>query len=162
MHLSRKALATLTAVSALAIPAAASAHVVVSPGKAAPGSFVTFTMSVPNEKEIPTTRVRLAIPKGVTVYSVEAVPGWEWQVTRAKGRITRLTVTGSLPAGYFQRFAFVGAVPEKPAVLVWRAFQTYEDGSVVRWVGPPNADLPASRTVVGRAKTGNASHGHGG
>lgn len=146
---------------AIALPAAAAAHVVVTPGAVAPGSFNTFTMSVPNEKDNPTVKVQLAIPKGLVVYSVEAVPGWSWVITRVAGRITKLTVTGSLPPGYFQRFAFVAAAPKKPAVMKWKALQTYEDGSVVRWTGEPGAE-EVSTTVVGKkAAAMHDDHGNG-
>jgi uncharacterized protein YcnI len=161
MQLRHKLVIGAAALVAAAFPAAAGAHVVVEPGEVETESFVTFTMSVPNEKDNPTTKVSLIIPKSLVVYSVEAVPGWEWRITRTKGRISRLTVRGNLPPGYFQRFSFVAATPAKATVLLWRATQTYEDGSVVRWFGPPSAESPASRTVVVPAEHHEEGHGHG-
>jgi uncharacterized protein YcnI len=154
----RTLLAAAAAAAALAVPASALGHVVVTPGEVETGSFPTFVMSVPTEEEVPTVKIKLAIPKGVTLFAVEPVPGWEISTVKAKnGRVTALVATGSLPPGFFQRFAFVAAAPAKATTLVWRAFQTYEDGKVVRWTGAKGAE-EASKTHVVTAS--GSAHEH--
>ncbi len=145
MH--RKFVAIGAAVAALAIPATAFAHVAVRPGEVQPSGFYEFTMSVPNEKNIPTTKVKLLIPNGFTVFNVEQTPGWKWTITRVNGRITALTVRGSLPVGHYRRFSFIASTPETEGTVAWKAFQTYRNGTVVRWTGEPG-DEEASETVI--------------
>ncbi|WP_312859716.1 DUF1775 domain-containing protein [Peribacillus huizhouensis] len=41
-----------------------------------------------------------------------------------------------------------GKVADDSKEIVWKAYQTYQDGSVVEWVGAPDAEKPASVTVV--------------
>jgi uncharacterized protein YcnI len=145
MH--RKLLAIGVAVAAFVAPATAFGHVAVSPGEVQTNDFVEFTMSVPNEKNIPTTKVRLLIPDGVTVSVVEQTPGWKWTITRTNGRITALTVRGSLPVAHYRKFSFLAGTPATPGILVWKAIQTYKNGAVVRWTGEPGQE-EASETVV--------------
>ena len=141
--------ATAVAAAALALPAVASAHVVVTPGSVAPGGFATFTLSVPTEGNSPTRRVELSIPQSVTFGSYEAVRGWRITPVKTRsGRVYKLVVRGNLPVGQFQRFAFSAGVPETPTTLSWRAIQTYRNGRVVRWTGAPGSDTPASTTAV--------------
>jgi hypothetical protein len=46
-------------------------------------------------------------------------------------------------------------------ILTFKALQTYSNGEVVRWIGPPNADEPAPRVTVTSAKAKSASHSSG-
>jgi hypothetical protein len=38
--------------------------------------------------------------------------------------------------------------PKDTGDYAWKAYQTYEDGSVVEWTGPPDAEEPASVVTV--------------
>lgn len=148
----RKLLLAAVSAAALAFPASSLAHVVVTPSVANTCAFTTFTMSVPVESASPTTQVRLTIPKGVTYFSVEPVFGWTFETTKAaNGAVTSLVAKGSLAAGFFQRFSFVASTPAKPTTVAWKAVQTSEDGSVVKWTGKPGTDHPASRTKIVKA-----------
>jgi uncharacterized protein YcnI len=51
---------------------------------------------------------------------------------------------GEIRPREFQQFLVQAQAPEKPGEYPWKAFQTYEDGSVVEWTGPPDSDEPAS------------------
>jgi uncharacterized protein YcnI len=74
----RGALAALLAAGALAaLPAAASAHVLVRPSAAAPLDPVLWTVLVPNEREEKTVEIELQVPEGVIPFSFNDVPGWE-------------------------------------------------------------------------------------
>jgi hypothetical protein len=48
----------------------------------------------------------------------------------------------------FQQFLVQAQAPEEPGEYPWRAIQTYGDGSVVEWTGPPDAEEPASVVEV--------------
>ena len=144
------------AVAGLAFPATALGHVVVSPGEVVAGTSATFEMRVPTEEAVPTTRVRLIIPDGVTVSGVEPVYGWKIKIIRQNGRIVALRWDGSLPPDYFQRFYFRARVPEEPTTLVWQAIQRYRNGTIVRWTGEPG-DEEASTTEVVAPEPGSGT-----
>ena len=48
-----------------------------------------------------------------------------------------------------------GKVDDQAKELVWKAYQTYQDGSLVEWVGAADADKPASVTKVNPAVAGS-------
>ncbi len=52
-----------------------------------------------------------------------------------------------------------GKVADDATEIVWKSYQTYQDGSVVEWVGAQDAEKPASVTTV-KPSDGSA-HGHG-
>ena len=54
----------------------------------------------------------------------------------------------------FDEFAFLAATPKVRGTLNWDAWQYYDDGKIVSWTGPPNADTPHSITTItgGRCK----------
>ena len=132
---------------ALAVPATARAHIVVTPGEVPANSVTTFEMRVPTEENVPTTQVHLLIPDGVTVGAVEPVAGWKIRLEKTDDRITAITARGRLKPDFFQRFVFRARVPEVATTLVWKVIQTYRDGTVVRYTGDPG-DESASQTTV--------------
>jgi periplasmic copper chaperone A len=167
------ALATLSAT--LAIPATAGAHVTLQPDEAPAGDFTRMDVRVPNERDnAGTTKVDVRLPSGFIFASYEPEPGWDVKVTRRKldkpieshgariteevGRITWIGdgKTGIIRPGEFQDFGLSVGTPDKPgATLVFKAIQTYENGEVVRWIGPPEAEEPAPQVRL-RAAEGSA------
>ena len=160
--------AALAVAAALAVPAAAQAHVTLQPGSAPAGGFVRLDVRVPNERSgVDTTKVDLQLPGGFAEASYEPVPGWKVKVTKAKlatpvktddGEVTeevaRITWSGGrIPPGAFQDFGLSVQVPGKAGdALTFKALQTYGDGQVVRWIGPAGSDAPAPVVhVVGAA-----------
>jgi uncharacterized protein YcnI len=132
-----------------AAPNVARAHAVVFPKKSAPGAYEKYVLRVPNEKNVPTTRVEIRFPADVRVVSFGEVAGWALQeVKDSSGRITGAVWTGSLPPERFIEFPFVGVNPQGDARLVWPAFQTYADGERVEWTGPADSKRPASATTL--------------
>ena len=148
----RRAWLGLTLIAALSggSAATASAHVQVSPTLAAPNDAVEFTVLVPGERAPHrTTKVVLKVPAGVLPYSFEATPGWRRQLFEAKnGAVDRIAWSGRLAPDGFAEFSFLAATPGKPGELDWKALQVYEDGEVVRWIGPPGSEEPAPVTEV--------------
>lgn len=117
----------------------ASAHVSVVPEVSAPGAWETYTVKVPVEKDVATTKISLKVPADVELMSYQPIP--EWNVTLDKdssGKIKIITweATGEgITAGQFQRFNFIAKNPEKETQAAWDTFQYYKDGSIVEWNG---------------------------
>ena len=145
---------TLCTCTMLAVSAPAWAHVVVSPEEVAAGDYETLTVSVPTEKEVPTTEIRVEVPGGFTLSGVQPVPGWEHAFEEDGGVVTAVTWSGGeIGPREFQQFLVQAQAPEEPGEYPWRAFQTYGDGSVVGWTGPPDAEEPASVVEVVPSRT---------
>lgn len=126
----------------------AMAHVVVKPNEVKVAAFQTFTMGVPNEKEIPTTAIRLVIPDGIKHVSPNVKPGWTVAVKKTgdgeEATVTEITWTnGAIPAGQRDDFFFSAQVPAEAGAINWKAYQTYQDGTVVAWDQDPNAPKPS-------------------
>jgi uncharacterized protein YcnI len=150
--------AALSICTMLAVSAPAWAHVVVSPEQVPAGDYETLTVSVPTEKEVPTTKIRVEVPEGFLLSGVQPVPGWKYAFEEDGGVVTAVTWSGGeIGPREFQQFLVQAQVPEEPGEYPWRAFQTYGDGSVVEWTGPPDAEEPAS--VVEVVPSGTAEQG---
>jgi len=159
--------------AALALPAAAVAHVTVNPREATPGGFSVLTVRVPNERDNKgTVKVDLRLPDGFYFLSYQKVPGWKARVYKQKldtpvdlggfsvdERYTRVVWTAKnakrdrIAPGQFQDFPLSVRVPDGDAgsQLTFRAFQTYQRGERVAWTGAPDADTPAPRLTLAAA-----------
>jgi periplasmic copper chaperone A len=168
--MNKTAVAALAATAALAVPATASAHITLQPREAAAGSFSKFDVRVPNERDNKgTIKVDLRLPDGFYFLSYQKVPGWKTKVFNKKldkpvdlggfsvdERYTRVVWRAKKPKrdriapGQFQDFPLSVRVPDgAPGTqLVFRAFQTYQRGEVVKWTGGPNADTPAPQVTL--------------
>lgn len=135
----------------------ASAHVTVKPAQSMPSAWETYTLKVPSEKDLPTTKVTLKVPENLSFKQYQPIPGWKATTEKNDtGEITSITweaESGGIEAGQFQQFVFVGENPAKDGELTWDAYQYYSDGSVVEWTGDEGSDLPHSITAI----TENAS-----
>lgn len=127
------------------------AHVSVKPSEVGVGKYQTFNVSVPVEKDIPTTGLRLVIPRGLEHVSPNVKPGWDVKIVRAgesmKGPVLNTgaaapdpeTITeiiwtgGSIPQGMRDDFFFSAKSPAEPGELKWMAYQTYSNGATVAW-----------------------------
>lgn len=150
---------------ALGFAGVASAHVTVQPGTVPAGSYQVFTLRVPSENEgVSTTQVKVDVPADVDVSRFEPKPGWTYETEKdADGKVTSFTWKATdkgLGDTEFAQFNFQGKVADSAKELVWKAHQTYSDGTVVDWTGGEGADTPASVTSV-TAKAAGDDHGHG-
>src|SRR5918995_6813649 len=135
----------LSTILTLAVTSMASAHVRVLPEEVPAGSFEVFTVRVPTEKDISTTGVRVEVPEGFTISRVEPVPGWDYELEEEAGVVSAITwLGGEIGPTEFQQFDVQGQTPEQTGEYSWRAFQTYEDGSVVEWIGSEDSEETAS------------------
>jgi uncharacterized protein YcnI len=153
------------AVAGIGVPAAG-AHVTVHPGTEKNGaSDVLLTFAVPNEEDsASTTKLELTLPAATPLLGVraQAMAGWTITVETAKlakpvttddGTITeaasKVTWTANDAAdavspGEFGAFTLlVGTLPTKGSRAVFKAVQTYSDGTVVSWIEPVVKGTPA-------------------
>lgn len=132
-----------------ALGGTAFAHVTVSPRSSSPAAWETYTIKVPNEKDIPTTGVRLVMPEGGVFHGSSVNQEWDVETVKKGDKVTEIKWTGGeVPAEQFEVFQITVQNPPKPTTLVWKAYQTYEDGSVVAWVQKEDGEKPASRTEL--------------
>ena len=137
------------AVVVLAAPAWA--HVSISPGSAPKGSDAVLSFNVPNESEdASTTEVAIVFPADHPIAEAAVLPiaGWTATVATAKadqpiqtdeGEVTeavsRVTWTGGkIDPGQFQQFTVSVGLPDDTDELVFKALQTYSDGTKVSWI----------------------------
>lgn len=147
----------------------ASAHVTVNPTVAQTGAWQTYSIKIPSEKELPTTKITLKVPQGVAFKQYQPLSGWK--ITTEKNdsnEVTSITweVDGDnegILAGQFQQFNFVAQNPDAETEVTWDAFQYYSDGSIVEWTGGPSDSNPHSITAISQdpAAAGNTATGGG-
>ncbi len=155
--------AAVAAAAGLALVVApAGAHVQVRPAEAAPGDPVLWTVLVPNERDVPTTRVELAIPAGVLPFAYEPLPGWTRRVTKNDDQSTRSVVwSGRLEPEEVLATQFLATTPDAEGPISWKAIQTYADGQKVRWIGGPDTEEPAAVTRISASAPRQNAGGEG-
>lgn len=139
----------------LAAAGVAWGHVNVSPEEVPGGGYEKLTVTVPTERDVPTTEVRVEVPEGFTVLGVRPVPGWDYEFEEEAGEITAVTWSGGeIGPREFQEFTLQTRTPEEAGEYAWNALQTYEGGEVVEWTGTEDSEEPASvvRVVAGGAE----------
>jgi periplasmic copper chaperone A len=155
---SRALAATIALAATLALPAGAAAHVEFTTERAPAGSDARLTLEVPNERpEAATRKIDIRMPAGVTSVKARALRGWRLKVTESGRGVRRVTLTaprGSELTGTKKgRFGLVVGLPGRPGTtIVLPVLQTYDDGDVVRWIGPEGTSEPAPRLRLTAAK----------
>jgi uncharacterized protein YcnI len=144
----------------------ASAHVTVLPKETIQGSYEMFTVRVPSENEtVPTTQVKVEFPAEVTISRFEPKPGWTYEMEEdSSGKIISVTWTAEnqgLSSTEFGLFNMQGKVANDATEIVFKAYQTYQDGSVVEWIGASDSEAPAAVTTVNPKPTEGADDHHG-
>lgn len=140
----------------------ASAHVTVHPSESSTDAWERYSVRIPVEKDIHTTEIELKIPDGINFVNVMPVENWDYEFDKDENEnisSVKWTATDDgIGPNEFDEFFFVASNPGEPGEFSWEAFQTYEDDSVVEWIGEPDADEPASVTNV---VEGDAAAQHG-
>jgi len=130
----------------LAAPAA-SAHVEVSPQRAPAGDEARLTFEAENERTDAGTRALvIQMPPGVTSVKALSVRGWRSSVRgEGGGRVTLTAPAGrELTGEQHGRFRLLVGLPRREgATLAFKVLQRYDDGQVVRWIGPAGSPEPA-------------------
>jgi uncharacterized protein YcnI len=149
--------AAVAAAALLGSAVPAWAHVTVDPSTASQGSEITLRFRVPNEaSSANVVKVDIAFPTDHPLLgvAVEPLAGWTITVTEAKlnpavqtddGPVTQAVsevawmaaTSGGTAPGQFQEFpVLVQQLPKDTTQVVFKAIQTYSDGTVVRWIDP--------------------------
>jgi uncharacterized protein YcnI len=128
----------LAAAVLLALPAAASAHVEMSPDRVDPGSFTLYTVLSPNESEQPLTGLRLTVPDGMEIDAAAATPGFKTQLVRDQShRIVAISWQGGAVAPEdLALFRFSASVGATTTTLHLVGVQTFADGTTKIWKTP--------------------------
>jgi uncharacterized protein YcnI len=151
--------------AALAVAAAAQAHVTVHPNALPASGFQVINIRIPNEEDkASTTKLVVQFPPGFPDASWQPVGGgWKASITFRKlakpvivegekltEEVNTVTFTGGrLAPGQFMEFPLSVATPSKAgAVLTFKAVQTYSNGDIVRWIGAPGTDTPAPQVLL--------------
>jgi uncharacterized protein len=152
----------------LLVPATARAHVSLHPNEVPVGSFATLDIRVPNEMEkANTVKLAVQVPPGFLDVSTEYMPGWSAEVKTSKlakpvqtddGEVTEqvreIVWTGEgkgglIPPGQFLNFPISTEIPGRAGEeLTFKVLQYYDNGEVVRWIGPPSSEEPAPQIDV--------------
>lgn len=181
----RVIVAILAGLAVYAWASPAWAHVTVDPGTAPKGAEITLGFRVPNEEATASTvTVQIFFPSDHPVLGVdpENAPGWTTRIHTAPlnppvntddGPITSYVSEvdwsgGSIPPGHFQEFYVLAQqLPTTTDQVVFKALQTYSDGTVVRWIqttppGGPVPDHPAPVLTLTAPASGSPASSGGG
>jgi uncharacterized protein YcnI len=184
------AAATLAVGVALAVPAAAQAHVTVSSDRAVRGGYAKLVFRVPNESDTAsTTKLVVTLPRDTPIASVRTKPKPGWTVTMTKARLdppvktddatlTEAPATVTFTAakgvaigpGQFDEFELSGGpLPSSARQLTLPTTQYYSDGTVVSWDQPtadgkaePEHPAPVLALAADTATDGQSGSGQSG
>lgn len=175
-----------TALLALAGAAPAFAHITTTPDTVAKGSYGVVAFRVSNEDDTAgTIAVTINLPPDQPFSTVRTTPiaGWTTTtnevtlnpplkdddgnaITKTIGSVTFKANPGTRlgPGQYLDFPLSLGPFPDNVDVVRMPLTQTYDNGKVVNWADPPNADgsepeLPTPSVTLGAATAG--SHGEG-
>jgi hypothetical protein len=116
----------VTASLALALPAAADAHVKVEPTRIPPGASRILVFSAPAEDPVANVvGLELELPRNVILDEIEAKPGW-------KGTFDGQKVVwsgGRIPPRQFATFSLLVTAPLQPGVLRFVSHEVLSNGS---------------------------------
>ena len=122
----------------------ASAHIRIAPTDSTAGAREKYTMRVPNEKQVTSSKIEGEFPAGLQVYDFEFKPGWKIDFKKDdKGNIVGATWTGKMQPYEFVEFGMLAINPKQGANLTWKFIQYYDDGTKEEFTGPAGSRLPA-------------------
>lgn len=146
-----RSVALAIVLGALVAPSA-SAHVTVQPTASRPADLQFYSVTVPSERPVDTTRVDLQIPPGFNFVLADETPGWRSTIVRKGDEISEIRWSGGrVRPDHYRTFRFIGRNPVREGPLAWKALQRYADGTVVRWIGAAGSEFPASQTELTEA-----------
>lgn len=149
----------------------ASAHVTVKPATSTTNTWETYTVTVPVEKDVATTKVTIQIPNGVQFELTRSMPEWSATISKDETNQQVSTITweakqDGIQPGEFEKFEFIAKNPAKASTIAWNAIQYYSDGTSVSWTGGAGSATPYSITTISTANQSNdgthtnSDHGH--
>jgi uncharacterized protein YcnI len=162
----------------------AGAHVTVSPSSLPQGTDdAILTFRVPNESDTAAvTGLKIQFPLAHPIVLLNPQAGSGWQVNVVKTALPKPVTTddgtftstvseidwsgSTIAVGQFGEFNVLAqGIPTGTSELVFKAIQTYSDGTVVSWIEVPNKAVPDPEhpaptillTAPGGANTGGSS-----
>jgi len=146
----------LTLVITLSFAGLAIAHIRIAPTESTVGAREKYTMRVPNEKQVGSSKIEGEFPAGLQVYDFEFKPGWKIDFKKdEKGNIVGATWTGKIQPYEFVEFGMLAINPKQGANLTWKFIQYYDDGTKEEFVGPVGSRLPAPLVTLKAATPAN-------
>ena len=122
----------------------ASAHIRIFRRSRPVGAREKYTMRVPNEKQVGSSKIEGEFPAGLQVYDFEFKPGWKIDFKKDdKGTIIGATWTGKIQPYEFVEFGMLAINPKQGANLTWKFIQYYDDGTKEEFTGPVGSRLPS-------------------
>jgi uncharacterized protein YcnI len=122
----------------------AAAHIRIYPNESTVGAREKYTMRVPNEKQVGSSKIEGVFPPELQVYDFEFKPGWKIDFKKDdKGKIIGATWTGKIQPYEFVEFGMLGINPKEGSNLTWKFIQYYDDGTKEEFIGPVGSRLPA-------------------
>jgi len=119
-------------------------HIRIAPTESTAGAREKYTMRVPNEKQVPCSKIEGEFPAGLDIYDFEFKPGWKIDFKKNdKGKIIGATWTGKMMPYEFVEFGMLGINPKEATDLVWKFVQYYDDGTKEEFTGPVGSRLPS-------------------
>jgi uncharacterized protein YcnI len=129
--------------------------------------LVVAILKVPNEEtDAGTNKIALVFPAtpGLTTAQPQLIDGWTFNVEKdAAGNVTQVVWTGGPLTGdaEIELPLTIGTIPDGTATVDFKALQTYDNGTEVRWIEPTPAggeepEHPAPVLTV----TGDAPEDH--
>src|SRR5262250_1554099 len=120
------------------------AHIRIAPTESTVGAREKYTMRVPNEKQVGSSKIEGEFPAGLQVYDFEFKPGWKIDFKKdEKGAIVGATWTGKIQPYEFVEFGMLAINPKQGSNLTWKFIQYYDDGTKEEFVGPVGSRLPS-------------------
>jgi uncharacterized protein YcnI len=120
-----------------------SAHIRINPTESTAGAREKYTMRVPNEKQVTSSRIEGEFPAGLEVYDFEFKPGWTITFKKDdKGKIIGATWVGKIQPYEFVEFGMLAINPKETTNLVWKFTQYYDNGTKEEFTGPVGAKAP--------------------
>lgn len=132
-------------------------HADLDPRQSAPGKWETYTLSVPTETEVATSKLRLLVPRE---FEIEMLEHSEvWQITKIRderGFIREVTWNGgSIPPQTFSTFKLLIKNPPTPGMYFWKIEQHYKDGTSATWDAQTQI-IPAANAAGGTQRAEEA------
>ena len=120
------------------------AHIRIYPTESTVGAREKYTMRVPNEKQVGSSKVEGEFPEGLQVYDFEFKPSWKIDFKKDdKGNIIGATWTGKIQPYEFVEFGMLAINPKQGSNLTWKFIQYYDDGTKEEFTGPVGSRLPS-------------------
>ena len=141
-----KTLRAAAAAIVLVLPAAAYAHVSITPRQSTAGATEKYTIRIPTEGKVATTGAEIEFPAGVIVETIQAPMGWKYEVKRENDRIVSMTIQADVKPYEFIEVGFIARNPRQGAQIVWTLRQRFADGTVTDWTKGPTGTRPTAVT----------------